>query len=96
VGRPGVEVRPPDVCRRTRRNQLPLPQEDRAIAQALHGSKVVAHEAYGATVLLSDLLQLSKALPLEFRVAHGEDFIDNQHVGLEVCSDCERKPQVHA
>jgi hypothetical protein len=38
----------------------------------------VAHEAYGATVLLSDLLQLSKALPLEFRVAHGEDFSDKQ------------------
>src|SRR5690606_6031025 len=41
------------------------------------------------------LLDAVECLRLEAEVAHGEDLIDHQHVGIDVRRDREAEPRVH-
>ena len=59
---------------------------------ALH---VVAHEEHRPSIA-RDVVHLAEAFSLELRVADGEDFVDDQDLGLEVRGDREGEPHVHA
>ena len=65
-----------------------------ALANPLDRGRVVRdeHERRAGRHLLGDPPQ---ALALERLVAHGQDLVDQQHVGVEVRHDREPEPQVH-
>ena len=74
---------------------LAVDELDRARAQARHRAHVVTHEEHRAAVAGSDFLHLAEAALLELRVAHRQDFVDDEQLGLEVRRDREGEPHVH-
>ena len=70
-------------------------EEKAAAAQTLDGGEVVRDEADGLAAR-AELVQLRVALALEVLVAHGEDLVDKQHLGIDVRRDGERETHVHA
>ena len=90
-----VEVARDDVSGRPLLDDAALVEQVRALADALHGDEVVADEDHGAA-LAGDGVHLGEALALELGVAHGEDLVDEQDVGLQVRADREREAHEHA
>ena len=70
-------------------------QQYAAVAQPLHRAHVVADEQDGPPHRRRHVLHFADALLLELHVAHGQDFVDEQYLGLEVGRDREREPQGH-
>ena len=71
-----------------------LGQHDRPVAEVHHAGEAVADEDDGAS-LLRGRLHPPKALLLEGEVAHREDLVDDQDLGLQVGSHREGKPELH-
>ena len=56
----------------------------------------MAHKQHRAAFAFADVLHFSDGFFLEFGVADGEDFIDNQYLGVEVGGDGEAEAHHHA
>lgn len=56
----------------------------------------MANEQYGSTAGGADILHLANSFFLEFGITHGEDFIDNEDLGLEEGGDGEAEADGHA
>src|SRR5229473_2710702 len=55
----------------------------------------MCHEQNGPAAV-DDFVHLRKALLLELRVTHGQHFIDNEDLGIQVRGDRECQPHIHA
>ena len=71
-----------------------LAQQNRPLAQPLDLGRVVRDEDDRAAALL-ELEDLAEAFALERLVADGEDLVEQEHVGVQVCGDREAEPHVH-
>ena len=77
-----------------RRTHLAGAQQHRALAEPLHGRRVVGDEDDRPASLL-ELGDPGEALPLERLVADGEHLIEQENVGVEEGGDREAKAHVH-
>src|SRR3989304_5663126 len=57
--------------------------------------RTVSDSKRRAPLLARHLAHLAEALPLERRVAHGEDFVHDENLGVQVRGDREGEPHVH-
>ena len=70
-------------------------QHHAARAQVQHGAHVVADEKHRASAR-RHVAHLAKALALELGVADGENLVDDEDFGLEMCGDGKRQADPHA
>ena len=84
----GHLARPPD------RDDLALLDQHRAVAEAVDRGHVVGHE-HDRLALLAEVEEHVEALLLEGGVAHGQDLVDQQHVGVHLDHHGEGEPHVH-
>src|SRR5262249_54495870 len=95
VGREETPVANDRVVRRPVELDATVAQQDRSVAQALHGRGVVRDEHDRPAALL-ELEDLAEALALELLVADGEYLVEQEDVRVDVRRDCEAEPHVHA
>ena len=74
--------------------QAALVQPDGVVAQAFDGVGVVADEQHRAR--LHEAAQKTHALLREKGIAHGQRFVDHQHVGIHMRDHGEGQPHQHA
>src|SRR5262249_29497735 len=72
-----------------------LVEQQAAVAQALDGGHVVAHQDYGP-VAAGKRLHAAEAFLLEVDVTYGKHLVDEQDFRLEVRGNRERQPHSHA
>src|SRR5262249_4836964 len=75
-------------------DNVPLFEQDRPVAEALDGARVVRDEDDRPAAAL-EVPDPSEALRLEGFVAHGQYFVQEKNVGKDVHRDREAKPHVH-
>ena len=56
----------------------------------------MTHEQHGSALSFADVLHFADGFLLEFGVADGEDFVDDEDFGVEVGGDGETQPHHHA
>jgi hypothetical protein len=56
----------------------------------------VTDDEHGATLVERRLAHFAEALLLKLQITHGEHFVDDQDVGLQMRRDREGEPYVHA
>ena len=76
-------------------HQAAVAEHHAPVADAAHGVRRVRHQEDGPALLLEPLDPVD-ALALEALVAHGQDLVDHQHVGVHVDGHGEAQPHVHA
>jgi hypothetical protein len=72
----------------------PRAEQDRAIAQALHRGHIVRNEK-DRRAQLPEFANPGEALDLEERIAHGQRFVDDQHLGTHCRRHAECEPNDH-
>ncbi len=75
---------------------LAVGQHDAALAEAAHGSHVVAYEEHGAPFAMANVLHSADGLFLELGIAHGQHLVDHQYVGVEEGGYGEAQAHPHA
>ena len=91
----GTQVAVDDLIYRSIQGDPPLLEQDGPSTKRLYGPHVVADEEDGAAVA-ADLVHLAQAFLLESRISDREHLVDDKDFGLEVGSDGESQPHVHA
>jgi len=94
-GREELAVPGDGVAGRTVEDQSPAVEQQRALAEVLQGHEVVADVEDGPPLVAGHRLHLRHALALEPGVAHRQDLVDDQDVGVEVGGHREREPHPH-
>src|SRR5208337_3925436 len=74
---------------------LTVPKQDPAATQFIDARHIVAHEQNRASLPPADLLHFAKTLALKLRIANGQDFVDDQDLGLKMCRDREGQSHIH-
>ena len=94
LGEVELQVAHADALRRAHLHGLPVLEQQRPVAEAVHGAHVVRDEEDRRVGAL-DPLELLEALLLERRVADREDLVDEQDVGVHLDHHAERQADHH-
>ena len=73
-----------------------LMEDDGFGAEIGDGGHLVADEEDRAAAIFGDIVHFAEALFLELGIADGEDFIDNEDIGIEVSGHGEGEADIHA
>ena len=71
-------------------------EDDAPGAKVADGAHVVGDEEDGAALGVGNVLHLADGFLLEFGVTDGEDFVDDEDLGVKVCGDGKAEANGHA